>query len=107
MKEYFPKYLHRFDVNDEDEYILFIIRYDKDINEDGIVLNSAQGFVNEVDARKAYKLVDEILRLTHYEYPTDMYYDACLLKKSQCFFIDGYWRPYINIVIENENDKII
>lgn len=106
MKEYFPG-IHRFDVNDEDEYILFIIRYDKDINKYGFALNSAQGFKSSTDAERAYELIKDILYPTRFERPTDMFYEAMLSKKSQCFFIDGYWRPYSNIPIESENDKIL
>lgn len=107
MKEYFPEFFHRFDVKDDDEYIVFIIRYDKDINEYGIALNSAQGFSNESDAERANDLLNGILRFTSFENPTTISYESRLYKKDSCFFIDGYWRPYTNISIENENDKIL
>lgn len=107
MKEFMPKWFHRFDVDDEDEYLVFVVRYDKDINKYGGAINSCVGFVNEKDAMKACRFMEEMLKLTQYEKPTHIFYGAQRYKKSDCVFVDGYWKPSIWSQIENENDIIL
>ena len=93
-------------MKDDDKFVVSIIRYDKDINERGAAINSMQGFSNREDASRARQLLKDLLKLTRYEMPTNMFYDAEMSEKKAGSFPDGYWNHF-DIPIENENDRIL
>ena len=96
-------------VKEDDEWILFVIRYQKDIEPDGVAVNSAFGFKNEDSAREAGRAFDAWLdgfMINGYTF-----YRTFPMKKENCFFDGRYWKPNERIIIDpihvHERNKVL
>ena len=84
-----------FDVQEEDEWILFIYRLNKTINERGAVVHSAFGFKTKQSAQDAEGMLSEWLDSVEIYDGNDLsFFKAQVKEKSGCILDGDCWKPH-------------